>query len=863
MTQPDFRVADVMRLLVESPGDISTGAANNLVKNPDGATGTWWWTRSNGTLLLGGATGLTLKAGAAVVVQAQTGYMPVTAGVWISSRFDVSSIANVTNMQAVYEFSDATRSVLSSPGATGAITARGTYYLSGVQAPAGASYVRVLFSLHHGSTGSAACQVNDYVSLTKVMVTTSDSNSFTTTRRNLMPNPSFETGTSGWAAGAGTSSISVDPITDWLSPVGSVGSKLLRVTPGGGLTSYVNSPLMPVTAGTTYDIQARMSLLVQGALTGGLLVRFFNSAGALVQETNYAQVVSGVAGGVRPTLQTLSVLRTAPPGSASMQIYPSMTMPDYNTHVTWILDAVMVEPSGTVGSYFDGDSGAAGGWVYSWDGTPGASTSTATLTTDGYDYVDPTEAWVDILGSANQIDVSRATLDTSTLTATVVDPNLDPSIDPNDLLKKGRRISLQSSSDEGTTWEPVYTGVINDAAVTYVLDNANPSIIKPKIAVSALDAASDLAALMSPNCYGTVAELPQAIDVPGNAHPWNCNGDTGISVSTTPISVDYQNQMSVLDQIATTRDTVSGLAFIDRAGVVNAWDGSEFVSPVSDTYSNSVAPSYSDLQVGYDESSIINAVRVVVNSMDASGNPVSTYWPGGGNVDPGTAGPISSYYVDQDSIDQHGLATATYTINMASPTAAKVQAYAQAVLTANSTPQRIVTSMTVPVLDADGISRAILTDLCSVIGIEYQGLTAADHRVQTITHSITAGNGVPDKWLVTYGFAAPEAVAAPQITPPAGGTVVAGDTDAPPAPTMYAAGNVVVTTNASGDAVISFGKTFPVAPTVAPCGGNGEQVTLPGDGVTTTGFTARFTSATGVVLGNIGVRCLWIALPAT
>ena len=40
------------------------------------------------------------------------------------------------------------------------------------------------------------------------------------------------------------------------------------------------------------------------------------------------------------------------------------------------------------------------------------------------------------------------------------------------------------------------------------------------------------------------------------------------------------------------------------------------------------------------------------------------------------------------------------------------------------------------------------------------------------------------------------------------------------APYMYAAGNVVVTTNASGRATISFGRTFPAVPTVTAIGGN-------------------------------------------
>ena len=85
------------------------------------------------------------------------------------------------------------------------------------------------------------------------------------------------------------------------------------------------------------------------------------------------------------------------------------------------------------------------------------------------------------------------------------------------------------------------------------------------------------------------------------------------------------------------------------------------------------------------------------------------------------------------------------------------------------------------------------------------------------------------------------------------------------APTMYAAGNVVVTTNGASQATISFGRTFPAPPVVVPVGGNSESVTIGFDTgvITTTGFTATFYNQPGNGIANAAVRCLWIALPAT
>lgn len=77
----------------------------------------------------------------------------------------------------------------------------------------------------------------------------------------------------------------------------------------------------------------------------------------------------------------------------------------------------------------------------------------------------------------------------------------------------------------------------------------------------------------------------------------------------------------------------------------------------------------------------------------------------------------------------------------------------------------------------------------------------------------------------------------------------------------FMSGNVVVTTNGSGQATISFGVTFPREPHVVAMGGNSESVTISyGAGViTTTGFTATFYNQAGATINSGGVRCIWIA----
>lgn len=87
------------------------------------------------------------------------------------------------------------------------------------------------------------------------------------------------------------------------------------------------------------------------------------------------------------------------------------------------------------------------------------------------------------------------------------------------------------------------------------------------------------------------------------------------------------------------------------------------------------------------------------------------------------------------------------------------------------------------------------------------------------------------------------------------------------APYMYAAGNVVVTTDATGRAAIAYGRTFPIPPVVTAMGGNGEVIAQGvGDGNSTPGtgtFVVAFYNQAGTAMTNTAVRCLWQAFPAT
>lgn len=78
---------------------------------------------------------------------------------------------------------------------------------------------------------------------------------------------------------------------------------------------------------------------------------------------------------------------------------------------------------------------------------------------------------------------------------------------------------------------------------------------------------------------------------------------------------------------------------------------------------------------------------------------------------------------------------------------------------------------------------------------------------------------------------------------------------------VYKAGNIVTTTDGSGQASFILGGPFTSAPVVTATGGNGEQVSIVS--LSLFGFTALFRDAAGTPIASGLVRCLWHALPPT
>ncbi len=194
-----------------------------------------------------------------------------------------------------------------------------------------------------------------------------------TTRRNLIPNPSFETGVSGWtgvsSSGDFTETTPLEQSAAWSSSRDY--SAHIKLTKGAtsDASSYVIRTAtgvsgMPVTADLTdYTLSVRANVLNAAATGIRLELRWYDSGGALLStSTDDFSTATG---------EETWVLTAQPPvgavyASAEIRI-SSSTSGDV---VEFYFDAVLFEHASSAGSYFDGASVGCG-----WLGTAHASAS--------------------------------------------------------------------------------------------------------------------------------------------------------------------------------------------------------------------------------------------------------------------------------------------------------------------------------------------------------------------------------------------------------------------------------------------------------------------------------------------------------
>lgn len=384
----------------------------------------------------------------------------------------------------------------------------------------------------------------------------------------------------------------------------------------------------------------------------------------------------------------------------------------------------------------------------------------------------PDYLYLNVLGTTHDLTITRERLNVGTLSANIVDADLDPA--SSTTIRPGRLVRV--TAWDGVYWQPVFTGQITGASVEYALTEPRAER-RARIDLTAVDNAQALANTTSTEGVLRVDQLSYVLEGVSPAVPWNLNG-SGAQIAVVDV-VETSDSTSALDQVTLTRDTNLGYAWVDRAGVVQAWDRD--LMPTAPALPDLDEDTYADVTVGYDTDNAVNEVLVTDNEYDGidESNTVTTFGP----------------YRDETSIGTWGVHRAEYRthgLEMIGDAAA----YAADVLAANAQPVVQLTAMRLRVdLVADWSevdSAHAFVDLYDLVTVSC-ARAAMDHapaRVVAIQHTIS---GPESKWMVTLGFAAPASTAA------AGrGARAVGDLWPVELPTVAAGSNAVSSSSGGG-----------------------------------------------------------------
>ncbi|MFB9768243.1 tail fiber protein, partial [Nocardioides kongjuensis] len=408
---------------------------------------------------------------------------------------------------------------------------------------------------------------------------------------------------------------------------------------------------------------------------------------------------------------------------------------------------ILEEATSETGPYFDGSTpdSTSDFTLYdrAWTGTANNSTSTeaatvtlpyATAVNSNLGYLDPVQ-YLNVIGESHELRVVRQELQVGTLDATIISRTLDPA--DSALIRPGRRARLRALV--AGVWEELITGKLLTASVEYELkDPKLPDEKRATITVNLVDAGQPLSQAKRPQGVATIAELPFVLE--GAGVPWNVNGSGNQVATATPTT--FNDNASALTQVALTRDTRAGYAWVSRRGVVNAWDPGSLPAPAPVVLDETT---YSDLKVTFATDDCINAVAFTVQSLGVDGTTTET-----------TYGP----YEDATSIETYGRFLKEFTVTGLSK--AQVDTLAAAIIAANKTPSRRVQSVTLPLTKLARVDAHALRDLYDLVKVNNTEVAlSANLRVTGIEHVVTTRS-----WLLTLTFAANGGVASPIFQPP-------------------------------------------------------------------------------------------------
>jgi hypothetical protein len=345
---------------------------------------------------------------------------------------------------------------------------------------------------------------------------------------NLIPNPSGVLGGYGWITSVAQSSIvgANDPFTAYQQ-----GLKYISGTTVSPASNFFYAEQFPVAAGQW--LAARWRVNYTGTDRYRVKFYWYNSAGSFIGETANTNFTASYADHALAPVQ-------APANTAYASILFEM---------------------GT----------SSGAYPYTYGGTAfsvrdvtvcKAATSGALSDLSGA----VTTPYVDVIGTSHDITVQREELDAGTLSAVIRDATIDPAT--ASLIRPGRNVRLTAWAAATGTFDELFAGEVQTANVTYDIKRRRPDDPKhARITLTAVNAMQKLAAAKRPEGVTRIADLPFVLE--GAGVPWVCDGNSGQVPSATLASTN--DNASAVDQVALTRDTALGYAWVDRRGVLNAW----------------------------------------------------------------------------------------------------------------------------------------------------------------------------------------------------------------------------------------------------------------------------------------------------
>jgi hypothetical protein len=474
----------------------------------------------------------------------------------------------------------------------------------------------------------------------------------TTTRTNLVTNPSFETNTTGWSFFGG-STISR---TSAQSYTGSWSLSSTRTSTAGNIGA-LTFPLVPVTAGQAYTFSAYLRRDYATSRSISLRAIFFNSTG-------------GSSGTTQQIIITPPAINTW--GRGSLTFTPPATTTDVRVDVlvqtpivgeTIYMDGFLLETGSSLLPYFDGtNADAYSGYTLTeqaWNGTANASTSTATwgLTSTyiGSNYVlDGTTEFADVLDSVTNINVRRGRRDVGdqfsagTMTFTIQD--VDGIFNPFDQnspyydtpqAKPGlaplRAVQLIRYSNTNVP-ESLFSGYVVNYDYNFALGGLDTVTVYCAdqfylLAQTYLDELNP-----SPETSGerieTVLDLPE-VDFPAgsrNIATGTVNLGSG-SAYTVPAGT---NVLQYITQINETAEF--GRVFMSRSGVFTFQEriGNTLSAPVAQFTDDGTGYKFDGVGISFEADSVIN--RAVVTGLD------------GKTATATDAGSIATYFIQTTSI---------------------------------------------------------------------------------------------------------------------------------------------------------------------------------------------------------------------